>query len=448
MFRKVMILVAAPALAAAQALTQAGDTIPRRAAVKPDTAFHVISLQEALRLTQQNNVAAVQAQGTLRGAQSALRSARAERYPNLSFSMGQNKGGGQRVGPGNTLIDFASKWSYSSGLNTGVTLYDGGTASAHIRQQEANIASAEVAEITTEFNLALQVKQAYNSILAANEQEAAAYAQLDYAEQQFRTSVAKVSAGAATVSDSLRSLVQVGNAQLSLINARNAKRTASAALTHLVGTAYLVTANPADTSDRTMSLVDSAAVTALALNGPVVRQQESSLNAQLASLRASKASYYPTLGLTLGGTGSGNSPYGIGSADPYAKSWSLGVSVNYNIFNRYIRENSVTQADIAVVNAQAQLRDVKLAAQQNILTQYATLRTAEEQIRIDEINIRANEEDLRVQQQRYNLGAGLLLDLLNTQNALVAARRQLISDRLNYRNARAQIESIIGRDLP
>ena len=68
MFRKLIILVAAPALAAAQALTQAGDTIPRRGAAAADTAFHVISLQEALHLTQQNNVAAIQAQGHAIGA--------------------------------------------------------------------------------------------------------------------------------------------------------------------------------------------------------------------------------------------------------------------------------------------------------------------------------------------------------------------------------------------
>jgi outer membrane protein TolC len=42
----------------------------------------------------------------------------------------------------------------------------------------------------------------------------------------------------------------------------------------------------------------------------------------------------------------------------------------------------------------------------------------------------------------------VLLDVLNSESALVAARQQLIQARLNYRNARAQIESYIGKDLP
>ena len=69
-------------------------------------------------------------------------------------------------------------------------------------------------------------------------------------------------------------------------------------------------------------------------------------------------------------------------------------------------------------------------------------------MRVQQTNVRASEEDLRVQQQRYNLGASTLLDVLNSQTALVTARQALIQARLNYRNARAQIEAAIGRDLP
>jgi outer membrane protein len=83
-----------------------------------------------------------------------------------------------------------------------------------------------------------------------------------------------------------------------------------------------------------------------------------------------------------------------------------------------------------------------------VITQIANIRSAEETMRIQQDAVRASEEDLRVQQQRYNLGASTLLDVLNSQTALVTARQSLITARLNYRNARAQIEAIIGRDLP
>jgi len=185
----------------------------------------------------------------------------------------------------------------------------------------------------------------------------------------------------------------------------------------------------------------------LALNGPTIRQAQAQILSASAAERGAKAAYLPTItgGLTF--SGNGTDPYGLGpNPFPYSRGVSLGL--NYPIFNRFQRENAVATAQINVDNAEANLKDQRLLAQQNILTQIGTLRNAEEQIRVQLLSVRANEEDLRVNQQRYAIGAGLMLDVLTSQSNLVSARQQLIQQRLNYRNARAQIESIIGRDLP
>jgi outer membrane protein len=122
--------------------------------------------------------------------------------------------------------------------------------------------------------------------------------------------------------------------------------------------------------------------------------------------------------------------------------------LSYPIFNGYQRENSVAAAQINAENAQAQIKDQKLAAQQTIITQIGLLRNDEDKMRVQQISIRASEEALRVTQQRYALGAGTLVDVLTSQSNLILARQQLIQTRLDYRNARAQIEAFIGRDLP
>ena len=61
--------------------------------------------------------------------------------------------------------------------------------------------------------------------------------------------------------------------------------------------------------------------------------------------------------------------------------------------------------------------------------------------------IAASDEDLRVQQQRYALGASTLLDLLTSQTQLNQARQALIQARLDGRVARAQLSSLMGREL-
>jgi outer membrane protein len=126
---------------------------------------------------------------------------------------------------------------------------------------------------------------------------------------------------------------------------------------------------------------------------------------------------------------------------------SLGFSVNYPLFNNYTREQQVITAKIAEDNATAQLRDAQFLARQNLITQLGNLRTAETRIMIQRASVAAAEEDLRVQQERYQLGASTLLQLLTSQNTLNSSRAALIQARLDARTARAQIEALIGREL-
>jgi outer membrane protein len=407
-----------------------------------------ISLDEAVELAQRNNPATVQARGQIRTAESSVRSAYGSFIPSLSMSMGQSKQGGQRWdqlrGP---VTSSFSPWQYSLGFNSSVELFDGGRRLAELREARAGVDAAEANETTQSFNIALQVKREYANILAARESEAAARAQLEQAEAQLRAAVARVQAGAATMSDSLRSLIQVGNARLALLTAQNNVRVASASLTRLVGTQFLVTADPADTLEAIDFAVDSTALIALASRGPAVVQAERNATAARAGEWAAKTSYLPTVSMSYNYSGNrADSAYQV-SFGPYAYGRTFRVSLNMPIFNNFSREDQVARARVARDTAEAQLRDTRLAAQQSIIQQFGVLRTAEARIRIQQASVLAAEEDLRVMQQRYNLGASTLLDLLTSQSQLNQARADLIQARQDYRIARAQIEAIIGRDL-
>jgi outer membrane protein TolC len=153
--------------------------------------------------------------------------------------------------------------------------------------------------------------------------------------------------------------------------------------------------------------------------------------------------------VSLGGSygGNGNGAYGF-NTDPFPYSRTLSLSLSYPIFNRFQRENSIASAQISEDNALASIKDQKLTAQQTIITELAVIHNDEAKISVQLSTIRAAEEAVRVYQQRYELGAGLLLDVLTQEQTLVTARTALIQTRLDLRNARAQIEAFIGRDLP
>jgi outer membrane protein len=111
------------------------------------------------------------------------------------------------------------------------------------------------------------------------------------------------------------------------------------------------------------------------------------------------------------------------------------------------QQEAVVRANIAEDNARANLRDARLNQRQQLVTLLGNFRTAEARVQIQQASVAAGEEDLRVMQERYNLGASTLLELLNSQTTLDQARQQLIQARLDARTAKAQIEQLIGRDL-
>jgi outer membrane protein len=450
-----MTLLAIPCLAQGifaqgTSVVPAGDTV-RRLSIDSDTSFHPIDLQRAIELAQANAPTAVQARGQTRVAAAEVRQAYAAFLPNATITAGQTQQTGSRIGPTGTIVPFTPPhpWSYSTGLRASLRLLDGGQRFYAISQSKADVSSAEANDVAQQFNLALQVKTQYYAILAARESEIAAQAQLQQADADMRAASARVRAGAATLSDSLRTVIEVGNARLALLTAQNNLRIASAALTRLVASPYLVTAATSDTLEQPLTPVDSAALVQLAQQGPAVELANASLTSARAAVRTAKSVYWPTLDLTFSRGGSGYAPYGTSVDDtrlyPYVNTFSFAVS--YPLFNNYQREFQLTQARVAQTNADATLRDARLAAQQNLTQQLASLRAAQERIQIQQASVASAEEDLRVQQQRYALGASTLLDLLTSQTTLNQQRAALIQARQDYRIARAQIEAIIGRDL-
>lgn len=412
--------------------------------------MRTISLPEAVALARVNNPAAVAARGQLRSAESSVRAAVGSFIPDLSFSLSQTQQTGQRFDAiRNQIVSATQPWSYRAGLGSSVQLFDGGRRFAQLRANRAGVTAAEANETSQSFDIALQVKTAYANVLAARESEAAAAAELQQAEAQLQTSIARVRAGVATVSDSLRSEIQVGNARLARRTAQNNILVASASLTRIIGADSLVTARGSDTLDITRVTVDSVTLMRLALEGPAVQQADMQLRAASAGIGTARANYFPTLQLSYSYNGQGTNPYGFSgdTTKQFLYGSALSLSLNFPIFNNFSREDQMVRARVTEDVAEAQFRDARSAARQNLIAEFGALRTAEERIQVQQASVLAADEDLRVQQQRYSLGASTLLDVLTSQSQLNQARAALIQARQDYRIARAQIEAIVGRDL-
>ncbi len=412
-----------------------------------DSGARPLSLDEAIALAQRNSARVIQARNQVRANDASVRSAYGSFIPSLNVNYGGNRQGGETFFQGRLVPFTGNPWNFSRGLSSNLELFDGGRRMNNLRSAQANVTSAESNRRLQEFQAALEVKQQFFIVLAARESRAAAEAQLAQAEEQFKTANARVAAGVATVSDSLRSIIQVSNARLAVLQADNSLLQANNTLTRLVATPFQVTARDDESELLAAVSVDSAVVSAWVDDAPPVLQAKAALNAAVASRKAARAPYLPSLTSSFSYNGNRTD----GTFDPsgtFASQYAVRLTLSYPIFNGFQREENSTRASVAEENAQAALRDAQFVAQQQYAQALGQLRLAQARMEIQQSSIAAAEEDLRVQNQRYALNSSTLLDVLTSQLTLNQARSSLIQARYDARLAKAQIEALVGRNLP
>ncbi|MFY7922105.1 MAG: TolC family protein [Gemmatimonas sp.] len=452
MFRQTCGVLSRCAVAVMGAVLVAAP-LSSEAQIRSDEEARPIRLREAIELAQRNAPAVVAARGLERNAAAAGRTAIAAYIPSLTLNAGSARSQGVQFFQGALVPLRGDPWNYNNGLVAAVQLFDGNQRWNELSRSRATADAADAATIQARFDAALQTKQQFYAAVAARESEAAAKAQLEQADQQLKASTARFVAGVATKSDSLRSAIQLGNAQLAVLTAQNDLRVANAALTRVIGSQTVVTPAADDsTGDMLSELPTELELEQLIARSPSVMQAEANLMAARASRRAQRSSFLPSLTMSYNYSYTQTSAR-FSSSDLWLFSGGnpnrqqLNFNVSYPLFNGLVREQQSVQTDVAQRNAEAQLRDARLGSRQVLTQQLRALNNAQARVRVQMAAIAAAEEDLRVQQQRYALGASTLLDLLTSQTQLNQARQALIQARFDGRIARAQLSALLGREL-
>src|SRR6267378_2061579 len=403
-----------------------------------------VTLTEAIQRALLVQPAMVQAVGADRTAGATKRSALGAYLPRVDLNASTSKGNTGRTDL--TTGQFIPPLrSYSGGIAANVELFDGFRRLANVRGASATAAAADAGLVNQRFQVTLGTKQAFYNALATEELVRVAESQVRRAQQQLQISVEKLRAGSATRSDSLRSTVDYGNARIALLQAQANLATAQATLGRQIGVDQPVRAVP---DSALPDLPDTAALRASPLDrAPQVQQSEAQASAARAAVWSARAQYWPRLNVSYGNTRSGITDPRLPFLTSYPErfSWTFGFS--WNLFNGFVREQNQVNASVARDNAEARAADTRRFVSAQLTQQLAALATAFEQINIARDNLAAATEDLRVQNERYRVGAATILDLLTSQSALTQAEVNVVQTRFNYLIARAQVEAVLGRTL-
>ncbi len=402
-----------------------------------------VTLPDALQRALRVQPAMVQAQGSVRTANAQMLANSGSFLPTVTVGGSSSRSGGSQI-VGNQIVPAPARTSFSGSLSAQLDLFTGFRRIASRRAADASQDAADAGLINQRYQVILQTKQAFYNAIASEELVRVAEAQVARTRQQLQISTDKLHAGSATRSDSLRSVVDLGSAQIALLQAQANLAFAQASLGRQIGIDSAVRAVP-DTAlpaaPDTTGLRESAMSTA-----PQVRQSEALARAARAQVWVSRSAYWPTFSTSVSkGSSGGIAPWT--STAGYLDNWAVRFSINLTLFNGFVREQQVTSSDVQRDNAEAVAADTRRFVNATLTQAIAALRTASAQLDISRDNVAAATEDMRVQQERYRVGAATILDLLTSQASLTQAMVNQVQTRFNYLVSRATLEALVGHEL-
>jgi outer membrane protein len=170
---------------------------------------------------------------------------------------------------------------------------------------------------------------------------------------------------------------------------------------------------------------------------------EENLNAAEAGITSAKSGYWPSLNASAG--------YRLSSQeisllkDNNTLNWGLNFS--WTLFDGFRTNQGVQIADVSRMNAELTLQQSERNINVAIMKAYLQLVAARSQYDASSKGLVSATEDRRITQERYNLGAGTLLDIQTASANYTNAAVNKINAAYNFHNAVKNIEYAIGAKL-
>ncbi len=400
-----------------------------------------VTLNQAIDMALVAQPAMVQARGQVASASASRLQSYGNWLPSLSLGSGYSESSVTRFDQATQRTVEGSATSYSTNLSASIVLFDGLSRIYDGRAAGADANAADASLVNSRFQTVLQTKQAFFNALAAEELVRVSETRIERAREQLNVSREKLINGTATRSDTLRSSVELGNARLQKLNAETQLAIAGANLARLIGVEGSV---KAVREDRLLTIiqVDTATLRQEALaESPAIFQADAQAKAAEAQFASTFSQYLPSL------TANYSRSWAGAEVSQLDDSWSVRLNVSWPLFNGFTRELNRTRSAVNRNNARAQAEDARRQVNAQLTQHLASLASAQTRLEIAQSSKAASEEDLRVQQERYRLGAATIVDVLASQVNLDQAEVDIVQARFDYFVARAQIEALVGREL-
>lgn len=336
--------------------------------------------------------------------------------------------------------------SNSASIDLSWNAFDFGQSWTNIRAANASQEASRKSFESTRQSTILLVQQRYFEHLKAVRLLDVQQEEVKSNEEQLKRTESMFEIGSVAQGDVYRQRTTLGRSQITLIRQQNSVANSRAALNVAMGRdpraelniVDIEASNEQDDYDLTQVMKTSAE------NNPEIKSLQDNMRSAGLSARVAKLNYLPNVTVSASYDRS-NSELDLVYGN-FDKNYSLrfGATLSFNLFNGFADQAETERTSLNYHIAQENLVERQRGLQLEVEQAYLTLKAAKEITVINESNLRSAEEDLRLAQERYRVGAGTLLDIINAQFNLTNAKATLVNAKYDMMIARAQLKAGMG----
>jgi outer membrane protein TolC len=401
-----------------------------------------LTVEEAVRIALERNLDLLSGEENIRAARGAKSVAMQGYLPSLSANLGYTRRLDSFITFGGVQfpISDGDKNSYSTTLQLTQNLIDLRALNS-IKAAGRDLNATRLGQQFNRIDLALVVKQQYYALLAAQELASVSDSALALSQRELQRTQSLFELGMVAKSDVLKAQVRVSTSQLDVIRDRGNVIDARARLSRTLGQ------DPNDDLRASTSLTptpvafDSVAVfDEAARNRADLQAAKATWSAAEARVGAARSRFVPSLGGAV--TYSKNDSL-FKPVKDFSRSASLSLSIPF-FDGVFATRGDILQARARAEQARYAYERSRLDLEVEVRSAINAARQANEGIDVARTGLESAEEDLKLSQEKYNVGSGTILDLLDAQVNLQRARQQYVAALTQARIAEAQIARARG----
>ncbi len=391
-----------------------------------------LSIQEAVDLALAQNTSLRITEKGEETAKATLKSARGAN----SFDVGMS--GSLTDGRTN---NEARQDNGSLSLRVGLPIYSGGKNQANIESAEIGVDAARLNTERARENLRLSVIQAYYNVLEAQKTIEISQESVEKYQAHLTNVEQLFTAGSKARLDVLRSSVELTNARQALLRAENDYEVKLLTLKNLLRI---------DAKEELVLTEDfkfvpfhpgmEACVDYAYLHRKDLLVDIYALRQRELDVKAARAGYLPSLSLSAS-TGA-SERFNPGS--DHNHNYQVGLSASWNLFDSGVTEAAVDKAKTARDQAELTLVKDKEDVSFAVRELYYSMREAERRFAVTKAAVSEAEENYYIASEKYRAGQGILLDVIDSQEALATAELNFNSAQYDYARYKAAVENAMG----